>query len=72
MRTLTIKINEGTENGRTFMELLDDFVKNKKGVEILKSPYDPEFVAKIKSREKESKLENLISVDPDDLWGSIS
>ena len=46
------------------MELLDVFVKNKKGVEILESPFDSEFVAKIKSREKESKLENLVNVDP--------
>lgn len=72
MKTLTLKINESTENGRTFMELLEVFVKNKKGVEIMESPYDPEFVAKIRAREKESKPEKLVPVNPEDLWGSIS
>lgn len=35
MKTLTIKINERTKAGRTFMGLLEIFSKQKKGVEII-------------------------------------
>jgi len=72
MKTLTIKINERTKSGRTFMDLLEMFSKNEDGVEILESPYDPEFVAKIKAREKGLEVEELVTVNPEDLWGSIS
>ena len=55
MRTLAIKIKR-TKSGRTFMDL---FSKNEDGFEILDSPYDPEFVAKIKEKEKGLKGDKL-------------
>ena len=54
------------------MDLLEMFSKNEDGFEILDSSYDPEFVAKIKEREKGLKGDKLVNVMPDDLWGSIS
>ena len=38
-------------------------------VETQKSPYDPDFVAMIKSAEKRG---NYKSVDPNDVWGSLN
>lgn len=73
MKTLTIKINERTKTGKSILDLLQSFPKDKKIVEILEpeSPYDPKFVAKIKAREKESRGKKLTRVNPDDVWGSI-
>ena len=41
------------------MDLLEMFSKNEDGFEILDSSYDPEFVAKIKEREKGLKGDKL-------------
>ena len=41
------------------MDLLEMFSKNEDGFEILDSPYDPEFVAKIKEKEKGLKGDKL-------------
>jgi hypothetical protein len=71
MKTITVKINERTKIGRSILDLLHSFPKDKNVVEILESPYDPKFVAKIQSREKGLKSKNFITVNPDDLWGSI-
>lgn len=38
-------------------------------VETQKSPYDPDFVASIKSAEKRG---NYKSIDPNDVWGSLN
>jgi hypothetical protein len=38
-------------------------------VETKKSPYDPDFVAMMKSAEKRG---NYKTIDPDDVWGSLN
>ncbi|MES2277683.1 MAG: DUF2683 family protein [Bacteroidota bacterium] len=38
-------------------------------VESQKSPYDPDFVAMVKSAEKRG---NYKTVDPNDVWGSLN
>jgi len=38
-------------------------------VETQKSPYDPDFVAMVKSAEKRG---NYKSIDPNDVWGSLN
>ena len=71
MKTITVKINDRTKIGRSILELLQNFPKDKNVIEILESPYDPKFVAEIKSREKNSRGKKLTRVNPDDVWGSI-
>ena len=70
MTTITIKINERTKVGKAFMALIEAFSKEKKGIEIVseeKSPYNPEFVAKIRRAEKQES----IPLDTKDIWGSL-
>lgn len=71
MTTITIKINERTKAGKALKDIIEIFSKEHKGVEILsdnqKSPYNPEFVKKIKKAEKQKG----IILDPNDIWGSI-
>ena len=55
MKTITVKINDRTKFGRSNLDLLHSFPKDKNVVEILESPYDPKFVAEIKAREKNSR-----------------
>jgi len=38
-------------------------------VETQKSPYDPDFVAMVKSAEKRGNYKNI---DPNDVWGSLN
>lgn len=38
-------------------------------VETQKSPYDPDFVAMVKTAEKRG---NYKTIDPDDVWGSLN
>lgn len=71
MKIITVKINERTKLGRSILDLLHSFPKDKNVIEILESPYDPKFVAEIKAREKNSSGKKLTSVNPDDVWGSI-
>lgn len=65
MTTFTIKINENTKAGKTFLSILHFFISEKKGVEIVeeKSTYDPKFVKEIldasKSKGKAIKTEDI-------------
>ena len=68
---ITIEINERTKAGKALLEVARLFSKEKKGVKIIESPYNPEFVAEIKAREKSSKGKKMDRVNPDDVWGSI-
>ncbi|MCD9854772.1 hypothetical protein LUD75_08650 [Epilithonimonas sp. JDS] len=70
MTTITIKINERTKAGKTLKNLIELFSKENKGVEIVeeKSPYNPEFVAKILEADKRGKF---VEVNPKDIWGSL-
>ncbi|MCO5231090.1 MAG: hypothetical protein M9958_08040 [Chitinophagales bacterium] len=69
MTTITIKINERTKAGKTLKELIEIFSKENKGVEIVsdKSPYNADFVAKIRRAEKQKS----IKVNPNNIWESL-
>lgn len=49
MTTITLKINERTKAGKALLSLLEFFTKESKGVKMVESPYDPEFVAMVKN-----------------------
>lgn len=67
---ITIKINEKTKAGKTFKSLLELFVQEHKGVEIVenKSHYKPEFVEMVK---KASKSKNRTAINPENVWESL-
>ena len=69
MTTLIVKINERSSLGKAIMELLRSTAKESKAVEVVedKSPYSPEFVAKVKRASKEKG----IIINPHDVWGSL-
>lgn len=79
MTTFTIKINEQTKAGKAFRTMMETFFKGIKGIEIIENSseekesfYDPEFVKMIKEREKKlGDRNNLTTLDPKDIWGSI-
>ena len=70
MATLTVKINERSKAGKMLKDLLD-LISDKPGVEIIeekKSPYNPEFVKKIKRAEKEK---GTVMKSAASLWESL-
>lgn len=73
MSTFTIQINENSEAGKTFKQLIE-FFKNQSGVKVIEkeseieSPYDPDFVKMI---EKAEKRGSYTEINPNDIWGSI-
>ncbi|OFY94280.1 MAG: hypothetical protein A3K10_01060 [Bacteroidetes bacterium RIFCSPLOWO2_12_FULL_31_6] len=76
MTTLTLKINDNTIAGKTFLAFLKTFVAKEKAVEIVsapvvkeKSPYNPEFVKMIKKAEKSKNRTEVKNVN--DLWASL-
>lgn len=75
MTTLTIKINEKSKKGKAFLEFAQTFFADSKDVEITKNDdeviYNPEFLEKIKKAEKSIKDGKAITVNPNDIWGSI-
>jgi hypothetical protein len=81
MTTITIKFDKRTKAGKAFMAMSETFFKNVQGIEIIeedskklkkeKSPYSPDFVAKIKKAETNIKKGNTTRLNPDDIWGSI-
>lgn len=68
MTTITLKINERTKAGKALLSLLDFFTKESKGVEVIETPYDPEFVAMVKKSAADKKRKE---VNPEDVWGSL-
>jgi len=68
---VTIKINERSKAGKTLLDLAKLLSKSSKGIEIKtessESPYDPEFVKKIRKAEKEKST----VIETDKLWESI-
>lgn len=71
MTTITLKINDKSTAGRTFLAFLRIFVAKEKAVEIVeepKSPYNPEFVEMVNRAEKSK---NRTEINPDDVWGSL-
>jgi hypothetical protein len=67
MKQITLKIPDN--KFRFFMELIKnlDFVKVEDERDSIDSPYDPEFVAKIKQSEKEFEEGNYTTVEKKDL-----
>jgi len=71
MTTITLKINEHSKKGKAFLEMARAFFENSKEIELIeekKSPYNPEFVAKI---EKAKNEKGRLMVTPEDLWENI-
>jgi hypothetical protein len=71
----TITINERTKAGKTLLELARLLAVTNKGVKIEEeeSPYNPDFVKKIKKIEANynSGKSKSITLDPNDIWGSL-
>ena len=81
----TIKINERTKTGKAFMAMVETFFKNVEGIEIVENKekrelindsenlYNPEFVKMILERDADIKSgkSKCITIDPDDIWGSL-
>jgi hypothetical protein len=67
---VTIKINEKTKAGKTFKSLLELFVQEHKGVEIVpgKDTYNPEFVKMVQKRVSEDKF---VAIETESIWESI-
>jgi ABC-type glycerol-3-phosphate transport system substrate-binding protein len=70
MKTITLKINERSKIGKSFIAFIEAFSKEKKDIEIVQeeSPYSPDFVEKIKKAEERG---NYTEVNPNDIWGSL-
>ncbi len=70
---ITIKINERSKKGKTFLEFAKTFIGNDKDIEFIetedeKSPYNPEFVEMVLKSAKRGKY---TTVDTKDIWGSL-
>lgn len=72
MSIITIKINERSKAGKLLKDFLE-MISEKPGVEIIeeKSPYNPEFVKKIKKSEEQAKAGKVKVLDTNDVWGSL-
>ena len=72
MTTITLKINEKSKKAKAFLEMARVFSENSKEIVLIeekdKSPYDPEFVKKIK---KASTEKGRLVESAEDLWESI-
>ena len=73
MTTITLKINERSKAGKTLKSLID-MLQSQPGVEVVEpteqsSPYNPEFVTKI--RRAEASKERYIFKNVDELWESL-
>ena len=72
MTTITLKINENTKKGKAFLEMARVFFENSKEIVLIeeddKSPYNQEFVKKIK---KASKEKGRVMESAEELWESI-
>ena len=72
MTTITLKINEKSKKGKAFLEMARVFSENSKEIVLIeekdKSPYDPEFVKKIK---KASTEKGRLVESAEDVWESI-
>ncbi|WP_300976895.1 DUF2683 family protein [Flavobacterium sp.] len=72
MTTITLKINEKSKKGKAFLEMARVFSENSKEIVLIeeedKSPYNPEFVKKIK---KASTEKGRLMESAEDLWESI-
>ncbi len=72
MTTITLKIDERTKKGKAFLALAKVFYEEKKEIELVeekdKSPYNPEFVAKINiARMEKGTIMNSV----EELWENL-
>jgi hypothetical protein len=70
MQTFTVKINERSKAGIALKKMLE-ILETQPGVQIVeeeRSPYNPEFVKKIKATEKRASYKEI---NPNDVWGSL-
>ncbi len=73
MQTITIKINERSKAGIALKKMLE-ILETQPGVQIVeeeRSPYNPEFVKKIKAAEKQIKEGKSKVLNTEDIWGSL-
>ncbi len=73
MQIITIKINERSKAGIALKKMLE-ILETQPGVQIVeeeRSPYNPEFVKKIKKSEQQIKEGKYKVVDTKDIWGSL-
>ncbi|HMR88811.1 MAG TPA: hypothetical protein PKD51_11695 [Saprospiraceae bacterium] len=70
METIIIDSTDSTttEKIKDFLKELNVTFKTKKKKD---KPYDPEFVKMILVRAENAKNGNTITIDPNDLWGSL-
>jgi hypothetical protein len=71
----TLIINADKENAKLILQLVRKLggsgkILTEKEKEA-KSPYDPIFVRKIKTREKNSQGKKLTRINPDNVWENI-
>ena len=74
MTTITIEINEKTKEGKILKSLIEIFSKENKDVKIVsndESPYNPEFIEKIKKGEEAIKNGKTTRLNPQSVWESI-
>jgi hypothetical protein len=81
MTTLTIKIDRRTKAGKAFLAMSESFFIGVAGIEIIEndskttikdeSPYNPDFISKIRRAETNIKKGNTTRLNPKDIWGSI-
>ncbi len=70
METIIIQ-TEDKHKAKAIKDFLKAFDINFKSEELEESPYNPEFVKKIKDRSKSAREGNVIEINPNDLWGSL-
>jgi len=68
MTTITLKINERTKAGKALLSLLEFFTKESKDVEVVETPYNPEFITMVKKSAADKKRKE---VNPDNVWQSL-
>lgn len=70
MVTITLKINERTNVGKTFLAFLKTFTAKEKSIKMVeKSPYNPEFVDMVNKAEKSKNRYEVKNVD--ELWENL-
>jgi hypothetical protein len=70
MTTITLKINERTKVGKSFMAFIKAFSEKEKEIEIVpESVYNPDFVKMIKDSAASKKRYEVKNID--ELWQSL-
>lgn len=70
MVTITLKINERTNVGKTFLAFLKTLTAKEKSIKMVeKSPYNPEFVDMVNKAEKSKNRYEVKNVD--ELWENL-